>query len=413
LDLFEVSAILLTACAIGSFINYKWVKLPSSIALLLLAMMIGLLGFLLRKAGLINSHYIAAFLSSINFKETVFHGMLSFFLFSGALQINIDDIKAAKFPIAVTATISTLLSTIIIGLAFYVLANLLGFNKVSLLYAILFGAILSPTDPISVLTIFKKMHASKRLETIITGESLFNDGVAIVLYLTILELINAGGEISTLSVVRLLIQEVGGGILFGMTIGWIAYEMVRRTDSYQVELFITLAVTTGGYVLADKLNISAPLAMVTAGIIIGNHDNSRTMSDQSLINIDSFWEAINEILNAVLFFLIGLEMMVINADITVAILGLSCILVALVARYISIFIPFTLLKQFYYLKHKTVIILTWAGLRGALSIAMVLSLQDSMKELFLPCIYFVVIFSIAVQGLTLSRVLKIYDIGKV
>lgn len=214
-----------------------------------------------------------------------------------------------------------------------------------------------------------------------------------------------------MSVFLLLFQGVGGGVLFGMLIGWIAYQMLLRIDAYQVELFITLAVATGGYTLAERLNISAPLAMVVAGIIIGNQGRSHAMSDQSRKYIESFWEAIDEILNAVLFFLIGLEMMVINASVTVFTLGLASILIALVARFISIAIPLTLLKPIYTSKRGTIAILTWGGLRGALSIAMVLSLQqENIKEIFLPCIYFVVIFSVAVQGLTLSKVLKNYKL---
>ena len=411
MNIFDVSAILLTACAFGSFVNYKWIKLPSSIGLLLIAMSLGLIGLFLIKTGLISNYYIEKFLTSINFQEIVFHGMLSFLLFAGALQIHIEDLKTAKIPIAITATVSTLISTIIIGVAFYVLANMLGFTSVTLLYAMLFGAILSPTDPIAVLSIVKKMHASKKIETSIIGESLFNDGVAIVFFLSILELINAKGDTGFFSVLLLLFQEIGGGVLFGMLIGWIAYQMLLRIDAYQIELFITLAVATGGYTLAERLNISAPLAMVVAGIIIGNQGRSHAMSVQSRKHIESFWEAIDEILNAVLFFLIGLEMMVINASVTVFILGIACILIALAARFISIAIPLTLLKPIYTSKRGTVAILTWGGLRGALSIAMVLSLQqNNIKEIFLPCIYFVVIFSVAVQGLTLSKVLKNYKL---
>lgn len=410
MDLFEISAILLTACAFGSFINYKWIKLPSSIGLLLLAMSLGLLGIFLREIGLIDNHYIEQFLSGIDFKETIFHGMLSFLLFAGALQINIEDLKTSKLPIAITATISTLISTILIGFAFYILANQLGFTDITLLYAMLFGAILSPTDPISVLSIIKKMNVSKKIETTILGESLFNDGVAIVFFLSILELINSNVETSIFSVIGLLFQKVLGGILFGIVIGWIAHQMLRKIDAYQVELFITLAVATGGYVLAEKLNVSAPLAMVVAGIIIGNKSRTDAMSVQSRQHIDSFWEAIDDILNAVLFFLIGLEMMVINANPTVALLGLTCIFIALAARLISIAIPLILSKPFYTSKRGTIIILTWGGLRGALSIAMVLSIQPvNIKAVFLPCIYFVVIFSIAVQGLTLSKILRSYQ----
>ncbi len=409
MKLFDISAILLTASAIGSYVNYKWIKLPSSIGLLLLAMGVGLIGILLNKVGLISHYHIEAFLSNINFKETVFHGMLSFLLFAGALQINIEDLKSAKLPIAITATISTLISTVIIGFIFYVLANSLGFSNITFLYALLFGAILSPTDPIAALSIIKKMNMSKYLETTIIGESLFNDCVAIVFFLVIIELINAYEATGVSIAIKFLFQEVGGGILFGALIGWMAYQMLLRINDYHVELLITLAVATGGYTLADKLDFSAPLSMVIAGIIIGNHGRYRAMSEQTRKFVDWFWEMIDETLNAVLFFLIGLEMMVISANSLVILMGLASIVIALAARYISIAIPLTLLKPFEKAKHGMIIILTWGGLRGALSIAMVLSLQEQhIKELFLPCIYFVVIFSIAVQGLTLSKVLKKY-----
>ncbi|MHB1949571.1 MAG: cation:proton antiporter [Gammaproteobacteria bacterium] len=412
MNLFDVSAILLTACALGGFVNCKWTKLPSSIGLLLLAMGVGLLGILLKKLNVISGYYIEQFLSSIDFQETIFHGMLSFLLFAGALQINIEDLKSAKIAILITATVSTLLSTVIIGVVFYGLANILGFTNVTFLYALLFGAILSPTDPITVLAIIKKMRASKKIETTIVGESLFNDGVAIVVFLTILELINNNQETSVYNMIAFPLQEVVGGILIGALIGWIAYQMVLRIDDSHVELFITLAVASGGYALTEKLNFSAPLAMVIAGIIIGNHGRYRAMSDKTKTFIDSFWEAIDEILNAVLFILIGLEMMVINPSINVAFLGLICILIALVARYVSVGVPLLLLKPFYVFKRDIVVVLTWGGLRGALSIAMVLSLKlESIKEIFLPCVYFVVVFSIAVQGLTFSKVLKKYKMG--
>jgi CPA1 family monovalent cation:H+ antiporter len=319
------------------------------------------------------------------------------------------DYKSTKLPIIITATISTLISTLIIGFAFYILANKLGLIDVTLLYAMLLGAILSPTDPISVLSIIKKARPSKKIETMILGESLFNDGVAIVFFLTILELLKAKSGTSAFYVTELVVQEVGGGIIFGGIIGWIAYQMLRSIDAFHIELIITLAVVTGGYALAEKLKLSAPLAMVVAGIIIGNHGRSSAMSNETRKNLDSFWEAIDDILNSVLFFLIGLEMIVINATITVVILGLACILIALAARFISVAIPLVILKPFYSTKRGTIFILTWGGLRGALSIAMVLSLQaQNIKEIFLPCIYFVVVFSIVIQGLTLNKVLKKY-----
>lgn len=409
MNLFDVSAIVITASAIGSFVNHKWIRLPSSIGLLLLAMGLGFVGIFLQRVGIISNQYIEIFLSSINFNETVFHGMLSFLLFAGSLQINIEDLKSAKLPIAMTATISTFLSTFMIGGAFYLLANHLGFTNITFLYAMLFGSILSPTDPIAALSIIKKMRASKKIETIITGESLFNDGVAIVIFLTLLELLHSNGETTAMTAVEFLLLEAGGGIVFGGVIGWIASEMLRKINAMHVELFIMLAVVTGGYTLAEKLQFSAPLAMVVAGIIIGNQGRSRKTAVHSNNQLEFFWEAVDEILNTVLFFLIGLEMMVINATATLALLGIACIFIALISRFISIAIPMLFLKPFYTARRGAIIILTWGGLRGALSIAMVLSLEDKgIKEIFLPCIYFVVIFSIAVQGLTFSNILRKY-----
>lgn len=408
MNLFDVSSVLLTAAALGSFINHKFMKLPSTIGVLLLTIAVGLIGILCKQIGLF-SYSADQFLLNIDFREVVFHGMLSFLLFAGALQVNIEDLKSTKLPIAITATLSTLISTIIIGFTFHYLAQWLGYTNISLIYAMLFGAILSPTDPIAVLSIIKKMSASKRIETTIIGESLFNDGVAIVLFITILNLINTAETDQIYSVAGLISYQVGGGLLFGGLLGWVAYRMLLGVNAYQVELLITLAVATGGYTLAEKLNLSAPLAMVVAGVIIGNQGRSHAMSDQTRKYIDSFWEVIDEVLNIVLFLLIGIEMTTIQLNGTIAIFGLSCILIALIARYISIAIPLSLLRPLYQSKRGTIILLTWGGLRGALSIAMVLSLQkQSIKEIFLPCVYFVVFFSIAIQGLTFSKVLKRY-----
>ena len=409
MDLFQISAILLTASAVGSFINYKWIKLPSSISLLLMAMVISLVGIFCEKLGLIRIHHLQEFLSNINFKEIVFHGMLSFLLFAGALQVEIKDLKEARLPVFLTATISTFLSTIIIGFVFYIFANNLGFFNVTLPYALLFGAILSPTDPIAIFSIIRKLNTPKKIETTIMGESLFNDGVAIAFFLVILELINTPADAHIFNGMIFFFREVGGGILVGGVIGLIANQMLLKTDDYHVELFITLAVATGGYALAEKLHVSAPLAMVVAGIIIGNVSRVHAMSNPTRQHIDSFWGAIDEILNTVLFFLIGLEMIVINATGKIVFLGLGCILIALIARFISVVIPLSILKAFTRDKRAKTVLLTWGGLRGAISIAMVLSLQsNNLKEIFLPCVYLVVIFSIAVQGLTFSKLLKAY-----
>ena len=411
MDLFEISGILLSAAAFGSYINDRWIRLPSSIGLMLLAMGAGFVGLALEGIGLVDIAPVDAFLGHIDFSETVFHGMLSFLLFAGASQISVDDLRSAKLPIAITATISTLISTLLIGTVFYLLAQAMGFPRVSLLYAMLFGAILSPTDPIAVIGIIKKMNAPKAIETKIAGESLFNDGVAIVFYLTILELITGRTEPTFTGAMELLLQEAGGGLLIGWAIGWIARRMLARVEAYQSELLITLAVASGGYLLAEKLHVSAPIAMVVSGILIGNRGRD-ALSARKREHIDSFWELVDEILNAVLFMLIGLEMMVIKVDRATALLGLLCIPVALSARFVSIAIPVQLMRPFYAFQRGTSAVMTWGGLRGALSIAMVLALtRQDIKTVFLPCVYFVAVFSIAVQGMTFSRLLKKYGMA--
>ena len=406
MDLFEISGILLTAAAFGSYINDRWVKLPSSIGLMLLAMGAGFAGLALEAMGLIDIAPIDAFLHGINFSETVFHGMLSFLLFAGASQIEMGDLKSAQLPVAITATISTLISTIVIGSIFYLLVQFAGFSQVSFLYAMLFGAIVSPTDPIAVIGIIKKMGAPKAIETKIAGESLFNDGVAIVFYLTILELITGGSEPTLLKAVELLVQEAGGGLLIGWVLGWFARKMLAKVEAYQAELLITLAVASGGYLLAEKLHVSAPISMVVAGILIGNRRGD-ALSAKKREHIDSFWELVDEILNAVLFMLIGLEMMVISIDKATAVMAVLCVPIALFARFLSIAVPVQMMRPFYAFQRGTTAIMTWGGLRGALSIAMVLALrEEGMKSIFLPCVYFIAVFSIAVQGLTFSRLLK-------
>jgi CPA1 family monovalent cation:H+ antiporter len=411
MNLFDISAILITATALTSYINYKWLNLPSSIGLLILAILVGLIANFLNKIGIIT-YSVDQFLVNINFHEVVFHGLLSFLLFAGALQINIEDLRSLKLPIAITATISTLLSTLIIGSMFYYLGQSIGFKTISYSYAILFGAILSPTDPIAILSIIKKMSASKIIETTIIGESLFNDGVAIVLFISILEIITTKQTLHLTHVFYLILYQTGGGIVFGVLIGWLAYKMLLKINVYQVELLITLAVATGGYALGSQISISAPIAMVVAGVIIGNHGRRNAMSINSRKYIDIFWEIIDDILNAVLFLLIGLEMMTIHLNKQICLLALLSILIALIARFISLAIPLSLFRSLYKVQKGIINILTWGGLRGALSIAMVLSIKDPlMKEIFLPCIYFVVFFSVTVQGLTFNKVLKKYKLS--
>ncbi len=408
MSIFSISAIILTISALGSYINTRWLKLPNSISLLLFSMLLSVVGIFVKNLNIFNFEFLQKFLENINFQEIIFHGMLSFLLFAGSMQINIQDLKKSKVPIMVTAFISTIISTGIIGTVFFYTANYLTIS-ISWIEALLFGAILSPTDPIAVLSIIKKMNTPKIIETTIIGESLFNDGIAIVLFLTILELSNSSNEIGALGVLLFGVQEIGGGIIFGGLVGMLAAKMMSKVQDFDTQLLITLSVVTGGYALAEKLGFSAPLAMVIAGIILGNRKSHNSAGNQIKRYLDLFWEAIDNVLNTSLFFLIGMEMVLINTTFNLTLLSLACIPIALISRYVSIALPLNIIKPFHIEPKGTSIILTWGGLRGALSIAMVLSLaSENMKSIFLPCIYYVVIFSIAIQGLTFDKILNIY-----
>ena len=407
MNIFAVSAVILTLSAFGSYFNRKWLKLPNSISLLIFSMLLSLAGLILKQLNFYSFDIIQIFLSKLDFKEIIFHGMLSFLLFAGSMQINFEDLKKSKIAIVVTAIISTLISTFFIGIAFYYTANYLKIN-ITWLEAMLFGSILSPTDPIAVLSVIKKMKIPKIIETTIIGESLFNDCIAIVIFLMILELSTPGKQIDSLSIILFILQEIGGGFLFGGFVGMLACKMLSSINDFDTHLLITLSVATGGYAIAEKLGFSAPLAMVIAGLILGNRKKTLHGASQQIRQyLDLFWEAIDNVLNTSLFILIGMEMLVITTTIHLTLLSFACIPIALISRYVSIAFPLNIIKPFHIEPKGTSFILTWGGLRGALSIAMVLSLpSELLRVTFLPCIYYVVIFSIIIQGLTFNRILR-------
>jgi CPA1 family monovalent cation:H+ antiporter len=276
-----------------------------------------------------------------------------------------------------------------------------------MMYCFLFGALISPTDPIAVLSILKSIRVPKSLETKISGESLFNDGVAVATFLILLDIVTKGHAIAPEAIVFLFAREALGGIVFGLAIGLLAYWMLKRVDNYQVEVLITLGLVTGGYALADTLHISGPISIVVAGLLIGNHGRLFAMSEKTRTNLDMFWELVDEILNAVLFVLIGLEVLVLTFTreyMTAAILAIP---IVLLVRFISVGVPVTLLRFFRSFSPHVVKILTWSGLRGGISIALALSLPDSpQRDVILVVTYGVVIFSILVQGLTIRKVVR-------
>lgn len=406
MEFFHLFSILIVLSAAFAYINFRYLKLPNAIGLMLVSL---LFSFLILIAGNFFPEVKAVIelrLNEINFSELLLEGMLSFMLFAGAIHIKYEDLKSEKLSIMLFSTISVVLSTVIIGYASYYLLNAFGL-EVSLINAMLFGSLISPTDPIAVLSILKSAGVSKSLETKIAGESLFNDGVAVVVFITILQLSKPDVDTSIVGVLSLFGQEAVGGVLLGLLIGWTGYKLVASIDHYQVEVLVTLAVVMGGYTFAHYTHVSGPLAMVVAGLIIGNHGKAYGMSKITAEYVDKFWELIDEILNALLFVLIGLELLIIETNKTIFIVSFILIGIILITRYISVYIPSIFIRLKEQMTRKTLVILTWGGLRGGISIALALSIPITLnRDIWVTITYVVVCFSILVQGMTIGKVAK-------
>lgn len=415
IGLFEIIAILITLAALFSYVNHRFLGLPTTIGLMILAMVLSTA--LIIAGAFVPSVRDAAeaLLESIDFDETLLHGMLGYLLFAGALHINLNDLARHKVVIGTLASIGIVISTALVGGATWCIFRLVGM-PVDLIYCLLFGALISPTDPIAVLGILKSLAAPKDLETKIAGESLFNDGVGVVVFLALLGFAGAGhGEepVGLSSVAVLFLKEVVGGAVFGFVIGLLAYHMLKGVENYQVEVLITLALVTGGYSVAYVWHLSGPIAMVVAGLLIGNHGRSFAMSETTREHLDTFWELVDEILNAVLFVLIGLEVLVLTVEGRYVLAGVLAIPTVLAARFISVGIPMAILPRPRRVPH-AVKLLTWGGLRGGISVALALALRDALKghvdgrvtDAILVMTYLVVVFSIIVQGLTIGPILR-------
>lgn len=406
MKLFHILAILISLSAVFSYINYRYLKLPTAIGLMLIAMLASLALLLLGPLTQGVEDLAADLLVTVDFDETLLHGMLSFLLFAGALHVNLADLAKQRWVIAVLATAGVLSSTFMIGFMAQWGFGVLGLS-IPLVYCLLFGALISPTDPIAVLGILTKAGAPKTLETKITGESLFNDGVAVVVFLVLLGIATGEGDASALSVMTLFAQEAIGGVIYGLAIGALAYWMIKQVDNYTVEVLITLALTTGGYALAEALHLSAPIAIVVAGLLMGNHGRAFAMSDKTREHLDNFWELVDEILNAVLFVLIGMEVLVLAYRETYLLAGLMVIPMALIARVIAVGIPIGIMRKYREFSPMAVTILTWGGLRGGISVALALSLPaGEIRDALVTVTYVVVAFSIIVQGLTIGPLVK-------
>ena len=342
-------------------------------------------------------------LHSIDFYTALMHGMLSFLLFAGALHININELAKQKWLITALATIGVVFTTFVVGGFSWLIFQ--AFNiDIPLIYCLLFGSLIAPTDPIAVMAILKTAGTPKSLSTKIAGESLFNDGVAVVVFLVLLGIATGTEQASFMSVSILFVQEAIGGAVFGFAVGYLVFYLLKGVNNYQVEVLLTLALVMGGYALAHTLHLSGPIAMVVAGLLIGNHGREMAMDGETRQHLDNFWELIDEILNAVLFVLIGLEVIILSFKYEYFLIALLVIPMLLGIRYVSVFAPVKLLQRFRDFSPRVVEIMTWGGLRGGISIALALSLPvGESREVILSITYLVVAFSILVQGLSVER----------
>ncbi len=408
MNYFELASILVSLSAVFGYINEKYFKLPTTIGLMLIAIIFTLLSTAVSFINPTLFNHQRELISQIDFSEVLLDMMLSFMLFAGALHTNVPYLKQLRKPVFGFAVVSTIISTFIVGGLIYLLLYIFGIDM-PFIYTLLFGALISPTDPIAVLGILKKAKIDKGVETVIIGESLFNDGVGVVIFLTIFGIAKRGMESFHIGeVIKLFTVEVIGGIGLGIAIGWITYQMMKSIDSYDVEVLATLGAVMGGTFLAHHLHVSAPLAMVTAGLIIGtDRVRSNAMSEITEAYVDKFWELTDVILNTILFVMIGMELIIVEFKTTYIILGLISILIVLISRYLAVK---PLLKYFErkikFISH-TDFMMTWGGLRGGISIALALSLPETMhRGLFLVLTYIIVVFSILVQGLSMGKLVQ-------
>ncbi|MDH3694324.1 MAG: sodium:proton antiporter [Gammaproteobacteria bacterium] len=407
MELLHIIATLVTVTAVFSYINHRFIRLPTTIGVMVVALVFSVVLLVLGWAGLDSVSTAAAnLIVSVDFNTTLLNGMLSFLLFAGALHINLDDLAQQKWVVLSLATVGVITSTLLIG--FISWFGLKFFDiEAPLVYCLLFGALISPTDPIAVLSTLKTAGVPKTLEIKIAGESLFNDGVGVVIFLVLFGVVTNPAEATLSHGLILFVQEAVGGALFGLAIGALAYWMLKSVDNYQVEVLITLALVTGGYALAMSLHLSGPIAMVIAGLFIGNHGRLFAMSDTTREHLDTFWELVDEILNAVLFVLIGLEVLALDIKIEYLLAGVVAIVLVLLVRFVSVGIPITILKFKREFSPNVVRILVWGGLRGGISVALALSLPDGAQRDFIVAVtYVIVVFSIVVQGLTIGKLVR-------
>jgi CPA1 family monovalent cation:H+ antiporter len=412
LTLFDLVAFLLVLTAVFGWLNHVLVGLPHTIGLLIMGLgaSIVLIGAKLAFPGIALYENVATVLRQIDFRETVLNGMLAFLLFAGALHVDFDLLKKRAWTVGLTATLGVVISTLVVGIALWWVTFWIGV-PIPLAWTLVFGALISPTDPVAVLSTLKTIRMPESLEIDMAGESLFNDGVGVVAFTALLALASGAGGVGFGHIAELFLFEACGGAVLGVVTGYVAYRAMRRIDNYVLETLISLALVTGTFALASNLSMSGPLAVVTAGILVGNRGPEDAMSDVTQRYVFGFWTLIDEILNSVLFLLIGLEVLVLRFDRSLAWLAIASIPVVLFARFLAVAAPVFLLQRREASVRGTIPIMTWGGLRGGISIALALALPEvAEKSPILAATYGVVVFTIVVQGVSLrtlaQRVLR-------
>ncbi len=401
---YEIFVFIICLAALFSYINHRFIKWTPTIGIMALSLVASLILMAASKFFPKEAAGLIGVITAIDFHSLLMNGMLSFLLFAGAIHIDAQSLKKERMPVLILATVGILISTFMVGTLLYYIFMVFSLN-IGYIYCLLFAALISPTDPIAVLAILKEAGIEKSLELKIAGESLFNDGVAVVVFLTILEVAQTGVDKLTITDISVLfMREAGGGMLFGLALGYLGYYAMKSIDKYEVEVMITIATVMGGYLLADKLHISGPLAMVVAGIVIGSKSRVSGISDVTMDYLNKFWELIDNMLNALLFMLVGFEMLTLKLNGTIITIGLIAIVVVLLSRWVSVALPVAVMRYKTTFEKNAVAILTWGGLRGGLSVALALSLPIAMhRDLFVSITYMVVVFSIIVQGLTIGK----------
>ncbi|HVW98278.1 MAG TPA: sodium:proton antiporter [Mucilaginibacter sp.] len=407
MTIYYIISVLIFLTAVFAYVNHRWIKWPPTIGIMVIAlissMIVATLGNLIPDI----SSSALLLIKNINFEQVLMKIMLGFLLFAGAMHVDANQLKAEKWPVMLMATAGTFISTFLVSMMSYYLFMLFGLH-IPYIYCLLFGALISPTDPIAVMGILKQAGIPKSLELKITGESLFNDGVGVVVFLTIYEVaVNGTGGFSAGDTAMLFLKEAGGGILFGALLGYVGHFAIKTIDNYRVEVLITLTVVMCGYSFADYIHLSGPLAIIVAGIIMGTKGKKEGISDLTRDYLNKFWDLTDEIFNAILFLLIGMEMLVIKINPIIMVIGVIMIAAVLIARLLCVSIPVMFLKIWIKFEKNAIVMLTWGGLRGGLSVAMALSIPENMhRDEFVLITYIIVVFSIIVQGLTIGKLAK-------